>query len=233
MISKTTAKLIGLLPKSVVSRIAKAVLKGYIKKYARVSVVNMEKLDQVKAPAIFACNHLSNSDGLVLNEVLGEGRVWFVAGAKLAQNELTKLGLDVVKTIPINPNSPDKSALKKIIKKLKSGHSVCIFPEGTRSRKGSLIHGKRGILLIARLAGVPIVPIGIEGTEKLMPINDSDMGAEKFNYADVRVTIGDSFYMPEREEEEEKEEYDKRALGFVMKKIAELLSPQYRGVYKE
>lgn len=233
MISKTTAKIIGILPKPVVKTIARVVLNNYIKKYANVTVINQERLKDLMRPTIFVCNHLSNSDGLVLNKVLGEGRVWFVAGAKLAKNELTKLGLDVVKTIPINPSSPDKAALSRVIKKLKSGHSVCIFPEGTRSRLGSLMHGKRGVLLIARLTGVPIVPIGIEGTEKLMPINDQDMGMEKFNHADVKVTIGSSFNVPERAKDEGKEEYDQRALHFVMAKIAELLSPEYRGVYGE
>lgn len=233
MISKTALKVIYVLPKPIVRIVAKLVLNRYIAKYAKVTVINKEKLKQLKKPAIFVCNHLSNSDGLVLDKVLGEGRVWFVAGIKLAQNELTKLGLDVVKTIPINPSAPDKSALSKVVRKLKSGHSVCIFPEGTRSRRGSLMHGKKGILLIARLSGVPIVPMGIEGTEKLMPINDQDMGSEEFFHANVRVTIGDSFYIPEKEAEEIKEEYEHRTLELIMKKIAELLSPQYRGVYGE
>lgn len=233
MISKRAAKIIEFLPKPLVRWLARHITNNYISRYAKITVMNKEKLDNIKKPVVFVCNHLSNSDGLVLNRVLGDGSVWFVAGVKLAQNALTKLGLDVVKIIPINPSSADRPAISKVIKLLKSGHSVCVFPEGTRSRKGSLIQGKKGILLIARLAGVPIVPIGIEGTERLMPINDDDMGNEKFNFADVKVVIGDSFYIPERDESEDKAAYEQRALHLVMKRIAELLSPKYQGIYKE
>lgn len=233
MISKETARIIGLLPKPLIKWAARKIVNGYLSKYANISVVNREVLDNMKGPAIFISNHLSNSDGLVLDRVFGEGKVWFLAGVKLARNDITKLGLDVVKTVPINPNSPDRSAISAVVKLLKSGQSVCIFPEGTRSRAGSLLKGKKGILLIAKLSGVPIIPIGIEGTEKLMPINDADMGSERFFNADVKVSIGEGFYLPAQEENEDKKDYENRALYFTMRKIAELLSPEYQGVYRE
>jgi len=233
MISKTMIKLINIMPKSIVTFTAKYIVSRYISKYANITVVNKERINKLQGPVIFISNHLSNSDGLVLNEVLKDKDVWFIAGVKLAKNDLTSLGLAAVNTIPINPNTPDKTAISTIIKAIKSGKSICIFPEGTRSRTGSMIRGKKGILLVAKLAKVPIVPIGIEGTEKLLPINDTDMGSERFNYADVKVTIGESFYIPDREKDEEKDSYEERALHYTMRKIAELLQDKYQGVYKE
>lgn len=107
-----------------------------------------------------------------------------------------------------------------------------IFPEGTRSRKGSLLEGKKGILLIARMSGVPIIPIGIHGTEKLLPINeDGNMAAEVFSHAEVCVNIGNQFELPERLDNQDKKQYDEYALNDMMKKIAELLSEKYQGVY--
>lgn len=231
MISKRTAKLIELLPKPMVKRVAAKYLDWYLNKYADISVVNGDVLKNIKDPVIFVSNHLSNTDALVLNKVLGAGRVHFVAGVKLTENDLTRLGLDVVKTIPINPCTADRKALSCVVKTLKSGQSVHIFPEGTRSRKGSMLKGKKGILLISKLSGRPIVPIGLEGTEKLMPINDEDMGKEKFYHAKVKVTIGESFYLTGQEPDEDKSSYEERALDFVMNSIASLLSPAYRGVY--
>jgi len=233
MLINKAAKLINILPKPIVVKIAKYIVKKLMAKYAKITVINKERLDKIKDPVIFISNHLSNSDGLILNEVLKEKDIWFVAGVKLSKNPYTNLGLEVVKSIPINPNSADKTAISNIIKLLKDGHSVCIFPEGTRSRTGALIPAKKGILLIARLAKVPIVPIGIQGSEKLLPINDDDMGMERFNHAQVKVTIGEEFYIPLRENGEDKESYENRALYTVMRKIAELLPLEYQGVYKE
>ena len=71
-----------------------------------------------------------------------------------------------------------------------------MFPEGTRSRTASMIEAKKGVLLIARLTKAKIVPFGLIGTEKLMPINDTDMGAEHFEYAKVDVVFGKPITSP-------------------------------------
>lgn len=233
MISKTTARIINMMPKPVVIKVARFIINKYISKYANITVYNKERLEDINGPAIFISNHLSNSDGLVLNKVLKDKDVWFVAGIKLSKNDLTNLGLEVVKFIPINPNSADKAAISKLVNILKSGQSICIFPEGTRSRKGSMIEGKKGVLLIHKLTGAPLVPIGITGTEKLLPINDEDMGKEIFNYSDVTVTIGESFFIPKREKDESKESYQESIMYSTMRKIAELLPEKYQGVYRK
>ena len=72
MLSPTAVKIINLLPESVFISLAKKLADRYIKKYANLSVKGLEKIDGVKKPRIFVCNHLSNSDGLILNKVLKE-----------------------------------------------------------------------------------------------------------------------------------------------------------------
>jgi 1-acyl-sn-glycerol-3-phosphate acyltransferase len=128
---------------------------------------------------LFVCNHLSNSDGLILNKVLEKENIIFAAGKKLESNSVTNLGFKIVRSIPILPNSPDKDAIKKLVSAVKEGNSILIFPEGTRSRTEKTLEGKKGILLFAKLTKAPIVPIGIWGTEKFMPIK-KDMGKEAF-----------------------------------------------------
>lgn len=232
MISPSMAKLIGLLPNKWVSFLANRALNGYINKYANINVENYENLNNIPTPVIFISNHLSNSDGLVLNKILKDFDVTFVAGVKLSNNAFTKLGIDVVKTTPVHPNSPDKEGLKKIINIIRSGNNVLIFPEGTRSRIGKMIKGKKGIILIAKMCKVPIIPIGITGTEKLLPINmEGKMELEKFHNADVNVKIGEMFYLPTKLEEESKKEYDERAMDIIMKNIAKLLPDEYKGEY--
>jgi len=233
MITTTTAKIINMIPDRFVTYISKKVVDKYLKKYANINIKGSENLKGIKTPTIFICNHLSNSDGLVLDKVLKEIDPTFVAGVKLSNNAVTNIGVNVIKTTNIKPNSADKEGLKKVIKLAKQGESLLIFPEGTRSRAGSLIEAKKGIILIARMTGAPIIPIGIYGTEKLLPIDkDGDMSAETFNYADVHINIGKQFEVPKRAKEQDKKEYEDFTTKNIMKKIAELLPENYRGVYQ-
>ena len=72
---------------------------------------------------------------------------------------------------PIDRSEPRRTAqsLKKVIEGVKAGKSLAVFPEGTRSPDGRLQEFKAGAFKIAMRAGVPIVPVTIRGTHKLLP----------------------------------------------------------------
>ena len=234
MLSPTLVKVINVLPESLVVKITKIIVNKYFRKYANIKVEGIEKVEKVEGPKIFICNHLSNADGLILDKILKEKYdPIFVAGIKLSNDPITRLGTMMVKNVGIKPNSADKEAITKIVKLVRGGENIMIFPEGTRSRTGSMIEGKKGILLIARLTKASIIPIGMTGTEILLPINkNGDMGGEKFNYSDVNIKFGEPVSLPVKEKEEDKHAYDERCMEYIMKSIANLLPEKYRGVYK-
>lgn len=211
-----------LLPKGMRNKIVVSIGEQFIKRYARLNVHGLENIP--KEPVIFVANHLSNADGLLLREVLHKEDPTFIAGVKLSKDLITKLFLEVVPHIAIQPNQPDRVAIKEAIKTLGSNKSIFIFPEGTRSRTGQLIQGRSGVMLIARKANVPIVPIGIEGTEKLLPIKEN-MSKEWFKEAQVNITIGRPFMLEELEERDP-------LVDSLMLRIAELIGPEYRGIYR-
>ncbi|MBC8062042.1 MAG: 1-acyl-sn-glycerol-3-phosphate acyltransferase [Clostridiaceae bacterium] len=221
------------LPDNVVTLISKKLVDGFLNKYADINIEGMENLKNLENPVIFISNHLSNSDGLVLNKVLEAQDVTFVAGIKLSQNKFTNLGTHVVKTITITPNSADKDAMSSIIKTVKSGNNILVFPEGTRSRTGALMEARRGILLIQKFTKADIIPIGVCGSEKLLPINNLGMEKEKFQHARVNIKIGKAVKMLEKNQNENKHEFDERSMKHIMKAIAQLLPEEYRGVYKD
>lgn len=222
---------INILPDSILKPLSRFAVRRLIGRYADLTIVNKEVLDKINGPVVFVSNHLSNSDGPLLSVILKEKKPYFVAGIKLTNYSIGRIGFAAIDTIPIKPNSADIEAIKRCIEVIKEGSSVFIFPEGTRSRTEELMEGKKGIVLIAKKCGVPIVPIGIHGSEKLMPINDSNLGHEAFNHAKVTVTFGDPFELPERCDSN-KDEYNQNCIDIIMKNIAALLPEKYRGVYK-
>ncbi len=231
MISPAMSKLIGYLPRGLIRFLANKILYGYIEKYADIKVQGMENIKNVEEPIIFICNHLSNSDALILNKVFKEQKLTFVAGVKLNDNPLTNLGMEITKTVNIKPNAADKEAISNIVNCLKSGNNMLIFPEGTRSRTGKMNEAKKGIVLIQRLSKANVVPVGLWGSEKLLPINDSDMARESFHHAEVNVNIGKPVEIEPKTRNEDRKDFEERATNSYMKGIAALLPEEYRGVY--
>lgn len=234
MLSPVAVAIIRILPEGLVIKIANKIVDNYIRKYASIQVNGIDNIDKVKKPIIFVCNHLSNSDGLILDRILKEkSNPYFVRGRKLSDDPITQLGTKIVKNIAIKPNSADKDAIIKVVKTLKGGNDILIFPEGTRSRTGAMIEGRKGVLMFARMGRAEIIPIGLSGTDKVLPINkDGDMGAEKWQKGDVTVNIGEKITFPSKEKDEDKHEYDDRCMDILMRSIANLLPEKYRGVYK-
>ena len=89
--------------------------------------------------------------------------------------------------IPIDRSNRESAirSLDRAARKIRSGISVLVFPEGTRSRDGTLHPFKKGGFMLALKAGVPVVPVVVLGTDAIM-----EKGSLRVGRADVMVRIG-------------------------------------------
>ncbi len=114
--------------------------------------------------ALIVSNHASFLD-IPFVAKAGKGRhVCFVARESLAHNWLLGFIMRSCGAILIDPKSGDRKALKMVVEHLKAGDLVAMFAEGTRSKDGRLLPFKRGALLAARQARVPVVPCAVLGS---------------------------------------------------------------------
>ena len=77
--------------------------------------------------------------------------------------------------VPVNRHSPTaaQESLDTALEVLKAGDAFGIYPEGTRSRDGKLYRGRTGVAWLALTAQVPIVPVGLIGTEDIQAVGAS------------------------------------------------------------
>ena len=101
------------LPRGIRKYITRKTTYYLVNKYADLRVINFNNVPK-NEPVIFIGNHLSNLDGLLLSKLFEEKnkKVLFLAGVKLKGEAVTKAVLEIVPHIEIEPNKPDRKALK-------------------------------------------------------------------------------------------------------------------------
>lgn len=117
----------------------------------------------VDGPFLIAANHASHLDPpLVGCHVPRQMR--FFARKSLWKNRVMAWWLNQVETIPVERDSGDVGAIKRVLQALKENRAIVLFPEGTRSLDGKLQKAKAGVGLMACKTGVPVVPCRIYGS---------------------------------------------------------------------
>jgi len=106
--------------------------------------------------------------------------------------------------------------LNKAKEILREGKSIVVFPEGTRTKDGTLGIFKRGSLLIAFETGIPVVPVAISGSYRVMP-----KGSILISPTRIKVNIGKPIHLPKNKDAKRKD-YD-QALSKVRDAIEKLL----------
>lgn len=172
---------------------------------------------------IIIANHQSNIDPPLLSASLPR-RIYFLAKSSLFMGYGVTWFLNSYGAFPVNREGGDVRAYRWIMGQLRAGKPVVLFPEGTRSR-GGLSKAKPGIAQIALQSQASILPVGIEGSERL------GTWMRVFNPTGrLRVNIGPVFSIPPIEGKPSKELLDS-ITDMIMQRVALQLDSRYRGVY--
>ena len=197
------------------------VMKLLLLSFARWRVKGKQNMPR-KGPIIVVANHLSLADPPLLSASMPRHIVFMAKEELFGWHPLSPLvrGFGAIR---IRKNMADRRALTQARQVLSRGLALGMFPEGSRSRDHRLQTAYPGAALLALNTSAPILPVAITGTEKLR-------GIGWLLRPRIEVKIGQPFSLTGNPAQNRKQEIA-QGTDIIMRHIAELLPPEYRGKY--
>lgn len=120
-------------------------------------------------PAIYVANHQSHLDPPILGVLVADRPFTSLARATLFRNPQFGWLIRQLGAIPLKQGESDTAAMKQALKELQAGRRVLIFPEGSRTPDGTIHPFQRGVMLLIKRAGVPVIPLAVDGAYDIWP----------------------------------------------------------------
>ena len=210
-------------------KIARPIVEGALRGVIRFKIEGKENLP-ADGPIIAVFNHLNLIDPpLHIIGILPRDSI-IMAKEELFYYwpiPLFRILMDIAEAYPVRRRGTleeRQMSMKYAEEVLAKGLLFGIYPEGTRSKAGCLKEAYHGCALIALSTGAPLIPVSIRGTEKLK-------GIGWLTRPTVTITFGKPFTLPPVQGEPDATQL-KELTEYIMGKVATVLPPEYRGIYK-
>jgi 1-acyl-sn-glycerol-3-phosphate acyltransferase len=204
-------------------RIVKMIFSLIYRLLACIEIIGAENVPQ-EGPYIVVSNHISSFDPPLLLIAL-PGRMTVLAANKYRSHPIFGPFLSSMGAIYVRRGEVDRQALRACLDVLRGGGIMGMAPEGTRSPTGGLQEGRTGVAYLASRTGVPILPVAITGTEKMLA------SLKRFHRGQMKAVIGETFTLPVTERKARGKQL-KEFTELIMRRLADMLPEEYRGVYR-
>lgn len=185
-------------------------ISNHVLKKSHTETVVKGKENIPEGPCLFVSNHQAIFDAFLLvaniNKLTG-----FIAKKEIKKIPLLGWWLSEIHTVYIDRNNV-REGMKAInlgVDNLKKGCSMIIFPEGTRSLKSEMGEFKKGSMKLALKANVPVVPITVDGTYRVLEVGNKVRGHS------VNMTVHKAIYL------DTLSEFEKKNLAQVLHSVIE------------
>ena len=198
---------------------ARALVELVCRVYWRVEIRGRENVPG-SGPFVIAPVHRSNIDTLLAGCVTRR-RIRFMGKDSLWKYRWSGALFTSLGAFPVHRGTPDREALRICEEALREGEPVVLFPEGTRQAGPKVQPLFEGAAFVAARAGVPIVPVGIGGSEWAMP-----KGSRRIVPVKVAIVVGEPIPAPERPA-------GGRVSRRAVAELSEVLSSRLQGLFDE
>ena len=175
-------------------RFGYGVISVILRLFFRVQVIGRENI--IDGPAIVCGNHSSAWDPVFIGYAFtSREQIHFMAKKQLFSIPFLGWFMRKIGTFPVDRNKNDVSAVKNMMKCLRDGEKVGLFPEGTRVKQDDAVQARSGAVKMSARLGTPIIPVYIPREKKLFCRNT--------------VVIGKPFYIETESKSISNEEFVK------------------------
>jgi 1-acyl-sn-glycerol-3-phosphate acyltransferase len=166
--------------------VVRAMVVAFCRLYWRETIEGRERVPE--GPFVLAPVHRSNVD-TPLVAITTKRRLRYMGKDAVWKYRVPGRILSALGGFPVRRGHADREALRRCMSVLQAGEPVVVFPEGTRQSGPDVKPLFEGAAYLAVRAGVPIVPVGIGGSDRAMP-----KGSKMLRPANVRLVVGEPLY---------------------------------------
>jgi 1-acyl-sn-glycerol-3-phosphate acyltransferase len=208
-------------------RFVRAVSRFILRLIARIEIIG--NIDYQTGSYIITGNHVGRLEAFLVILLADRDDIILLLAEKYRQYAVWRYFARKVDGIWVNRFDADFQALREVLKRLKKGEVLAIAPEGTRSQTEALLPGKSGAAYLAAKADVPIIPVGIVGTEDRVV----KYRLKRLKRLDITARVGQPYRLPPMPKGEDRDTWLIAQTDEMMCQIAALLPPDHRGVYAD
>jgi 1-acyl-sn-glycerol-3-phosphate acyltransferase len=148
-------------------RASRLLARGLLFSWARVEVEGLENIPR-QGPFLLVPNHQSIMDPVVVQAFCPRIVHSMTKSTQFAHG-FSRWLVPRLCGFPVRRYRIDPQAVRIVLRRLEEGQGVCIYPEGERTWDGTLQPFRRGTLRVLLRSGVPVIPVGVDGTYDVWP----------------------------------------------------------------